>query len=126
MNLTYLIDSLYFYLKTLVQLVRPVLFALGFISALVLSPYAVATEPVSRTGGAVSLCVGCHGIPEYHTAFPYVYKVPLIAGQSPGYLVSALKAYRSGERKHPTMQSISASLSDKEIANLAAYYGNKE
>ena len=72
------------------------------------------------------MCIGCHGIDGYRTAFPEVYKVPLIAGQNPGYLVNALKAYRSGERAHPTMKAISASLSDDDMADLAAYYGNRK
>jgi len=71
----------------------------------------------------VSMCIGCHGIPMYHTAFPEVYHVPLIAGQSPDYIVQALQAYRSGDRSHPSMQGIAKSLSDQDMADLAAYYG---
>jgi cytochrome c553 len=73
-----------------------------------------------------SACIGCHGIPEYKTAFPLVYRVPKIAGQSEKYLVSSLAAYRSGERSHPSMRAISGSLSDQDIADLAAYYANKK
>jgi cytochrome c553 len=29
-----------------------------------------------------SMCQGCHGIPDYRTAFPAVYSVPKIGGQS--------------------------------------------
>ena len=67
-------------------------------------------------------CQGCHGIEGWRTAFPEVYHVPKIAGQHPTYFVSALKAYKSGERKHPSMRGIAASLSDKDMADLAAYY----
>ncbi|MFM1827299.1 MAG: hypothetical protein RLY67_680 [Pseudomonadota bacterium] len=69
-----------------------------------------------------SMCIGCHGIPEYKTAFPVLYRVPKIAGQSEAYMVSALKAYKSGERSHPSMKSIAASLSDQDMADLAAFY----
>ncbi len=69
-----------------------------------------------------SMCIGCHGIPEYRTAFPAVYPVPMIAGQSQGYIVSALKEYRAGERSHPSMRGVAGSLSDQDIADLAAYY----
>src|SRR5207245_11538233 len=69
-----------------------------------------------------AMCVGCHGIPGYKTAFPEVYHVPKIAGQQPAYLITALKAYRSGERSHPSMRGIAASLSDQVIADRAAYY----
>ncbi|HEX7054911.1 MAG TPA: c-type cytochrome [Burkholderiales bacterium] len=68
-------------------------------------------------------CIGCHGIPGYKTAFPQVYHVPKIAGQQPGYIVSALKAYKSGERSHPSMRGIAASLSEEQMKQLAEYYG---
>jgi cytochrome c553 len=68
-------------------------------------------------------CIGCHGIPGYKTAFPAVYHVPRIAGQQPGYIINALKAYKAGERSHPSMRGIAASLSDEEMKKLAEYYG---
>ena len=71
----------------------------------------------------VSMCIGCHGIPGYKTAYPNVYHVPKIGGQSPAYLANALKAYRSGERWHPSMRGIAASLSDQDIQDIAGYYG---
>ena len=70
----------------------------------------------------VAMCQGCHGIPGWRTAYPEVYQVPKIAGQHPAYLVSALKDYKSGARTHPSMKAIAASLSDADMANLAAYY----
>jgi cytochrome c553 len=70
-----------------------------------------------------AMCIGCHGIPGYKTAFPEVYHVPKIAGQQPGYIINALKAYKAGERSHPSMRGIAASLTDKDMADLAAYYG---
>jgi cytochrome c553 len=72
---------------------------------------------------AHAICIGCHGIPGYKTAFPEVYHVPKIAGQQPAYIVNALKAYKAGERSHPSMRGVAASLSDKDMADLAAYYG---
>jgi len=80
-----------------------------------------ATQPTMENFHAQ--CVGCHGIPGYKTAFPSVYHVPKIAGQQPGYIVSALKAYKSGERSHPSMRGIAASLSEEEMKKLAEYYG---
>jgi cytochrome c553 len=68
-------------------------------------------------------CIGCHGIPGYHTAFPEVYHVPRIAGQQPGYIIAALKAYKSGERSHPSMRGIAASLTEEQMQKLAEYYG---
>jgi cytochrome c553 len=87
---------------------------------------ASAQQSGDKTGASphfVSMCVGCHGIPYYQTAFPQVYRVPKIAGQSRQYLVNALKSYKAGDRSHPTMQGIAKSLSDDDMAALAAYYG---
>ena len=70
-----------------------------------------------------AMCIGCHGIPGYKTAFPDVYHVPKIAGQNPGYIVAALKAYKSGERSHPSMRGIAASLTDEDMKRLADFYG---
>ena len=70
----------------------------------------------------IQRCQGCHGIEGWRTAYPEVYSVPRIGGQHAAYLVNALKAYKSGERKHPSMRGIAVSLSDKDMADLAAYY----
>lgn len=73
--------------------------------------------------GKLSMCIGCHGISGYRTSFPVVYSVPKLGGQHPAYLVRALEAYKAGERSHPTMQGIARSLSEQDMADLAAYYG---
>jgi len=98
--------------------------------SLALIPFLLVGFPVhGQTGnaeaakGKVSMCMGCHGIPMYKTVFPEVYHVPLIAGQSPEYLVKALQAYKTGERSHPSMQGIAKSLTDQDMADVAAYYG---
>ena len=68
------------------------------------------------------MCIGCHGIPGYQASFPEIHKVPMIAGQGAKYIVSALNAYKKGERKHPTMRGVAASLTDKDMADIAAFY----
>src|SRR3977135_439983 len=79
----------------------------------------VAALPAHAQGNAEaakaknSMCIGCHGIPMYRTAFPEVYSVPMIAGQSPEYIVKALQEYRVGERNHPSMRGVAKSLSDQ-------------
>ena len=78
----------------------------------------------SAAPAKASMCVGCHEIGGYRTAFPTVYRVPKIVNQSEAYIVSALKAYRSGDRDHGSMTGIAGSLSDQDIADLAAYYAN--
>jgi len=69
-----------------------------------------------------AMCIGCHGIVGYQASFPEIYKVPKISGQGEKYIVSALSAYKKGERKHPTMRGIATSLTDQDMADLAAYY----
>ncbi len=69
-----------------------------------------------------AMCVGCHGIKGYQASFPEVYKVPMISGQGAKYIVSALNAYKKGERKHPSMRGIAEALTDQDMADLAAYY----
>jgi cytochrome c553 len=65
-------------------------------------------------------CLGCHGIANYKNAAP-VYNVPRLRGQHADYLVIALQAYRGGERSHGTMHANASSLSDKDMADVAAY-----
>jgi cytochrome c553 len=72
-----------------------------------------------------SMCAGCHNIPGYKTAFPAVYNVPKIDGQHAAYIVSALRAYKSGERRHPSMRAIAAGLSDQDMTDLAAFYSGQ-
>jgi cytochrome c553 len=69
-----------------------------------------------------AMCIGCHGIVGYQASFPEIHKVPMIAGQNAEYIVAALTAYSKGERKHPTMRSISGSLSEQDMADLGAFY----
>jgi cytochrome c553 len=69
-----------------------------------------------------AMCIGCHGIVGYQASFPEVYKVPMISGQGAKYISNALLAYQKGDRKHPTMGAIAASLSEQDMADLAAYY----
>jgi cytochrome c553 len=69
-----------------------------------------------------AMCIGCHGIKGYQASFPEVYKVPMISGQSAKYIATALNAYKKGERKHPSMRGIAETLSEQDMADLAAYY----
>jgi cytochrome c553 len=99
-----------------------------FAAAAFLLPALACAQGSPSAGDAVvgsqktQMCVGCHGIIGWRTAFPEVYKVPKLGGQHEAYLVKALQEYRSGARSHPSMRAIATSLSDKDIADLAAYY----
>ena len=86
----------------------------------------VQAQPVkgdAKAGeGKIAMCIGCHGIQGYQASFPEVYKVPKISGQGAPYIVAALQAYQKGERRHPTMRGIAESLSEQDMADIAAYY----
>jgi cytochrome c553 len=111
-------------MKTQVTATTKLLLSLSLsIAALNWSVQAAEIQGNAEQGAKnVSLCAGCHAIPGYRSSVPEIYTVPLIGGQSPGYIVAALQAYKKGERKHPTMRSVAGSLSDQNMADLAAYY----
>lgn len=101
-------------------------FVAGVTLGLAASAGAIAAEGNVKAGAdKAAMCIGCHGIPGYQNAFPEVYKVPMITGQSAKYIESALTQYHKGERKHPTMRGIAGSLSEQDILDLAAYYGSQ-
>jgi cytochrome c553 len=84
-------------------------------------------KPASSASAAAgekkaAMCIGCHGIKGYQASFPEVHKVPMISGQGAKYIAASLAAYKKGDRKHPTMRSIAASLTDQDMADLAAFY----
>ena len=88
-------------------------------TALLMQP-AFATGDVEAGRELGYTCLGCHGIDGYRNAYPS-YRVPKLGGQKAGYLEIALKGYRDGTRKHPTMAAQATSLSDQEISDVAAY-----
>ena len=91
--------------------------------AVVAAAFAQAAAAQDKAAPNVAMCEGCHGIAGYKTAYPSTYHVPLIGGQQPTYIVNALKAYKSGERSHPSMRGIAASLSEEDMKKYADYYG---
>jgi cytochrome c553 len=110
--------------KQMLQVSRSIV-AVGASMLLVQSAVAagapIVGDPV-KAKSKIAMCIGCHGIPGYRTAYPAVYSVPMIAGQNAKYIENALQAYKKGERGHPSMQGIAKSLSDQDMADLAAYY----
>ena len=97
-------------------------------AAVLAAPVLALAQAAAPVGNAAAgekktqMCAGCHGIVGWRTAYPEVYKVPKIGGQHGAYIIKALQAYRSGERSHPSMRAIAASLSDQDMADLAAYF----
>jgi cytochrome c553 len=81
-----------------------------------------AGDPVAGKEKAQT-CMGCHGIPGYRNAAPE-YHVPKLGGQHAEYIIAALKAYKAGQRNHPTMRAQASTLSDQDMADIAAYFSN--
>ena len=98
------------------------LFALAVASVTAISHAQEAKGDVEAGKKKIAMCIGCHGIVGYQSSFPEVHKVPMISGQNGKYIAAALDAYRKGDRKHPTMRGIGDSLTDQDIADVAAYY----
>lgn len=69
---------------------------------------------------AETVCAACHGPQGISISDDY----PNLAGQTPMYLVSSLRAYRNGARQAPLMNGVAAKLSDQDIAGLAAFYAD--
>lgn len=96
--------------------------------ALLLTLALAATAPLATAQDVAAgqkkaaMCIGCHGIPGYQASFPEVHRVPMIAGQGAKYIAASLNAYKKGERRHPSMRGLAGSLSDADIADLAAFY----
>jgi cytochrome c553 len=88
-------------------------------------PVVALADGDAKNGRALTdTCLGCHAIPHYKTTYP-MYKVPKLGGQNEAYIVAALKAYRDGNRPHKTMHAQAATLSDQEMADVAAYFASR-
>jgi cytochrome c553 len=82
----------------------------------------IALEGDSARGALLAeTCTGCHGVPGSHNAYPS-YLVPKLGGQNADYIEVALQGYRRGTRSHATMQAQASSLTDQDIADVAAYF----
>lgn len=101
------------------------LYAIGLSLGLAVSTSGIAQAAEANPAASkdkVSMCIGCHGIPGYKTAFPVTYNVPKLGGQHAAYIVKALQGYKNGDRMHPSMRAIAAGLSEQDMADVAAYY----
>ena len=98
---------------------------LSTVMLLGLSPLAAMAAGDAAAGKTKAFtCLGCHGIPDYNNVYPS-YHVPKLGGQHAQYLVSALQAYRSGQRAHSTMQAQATSLSDQDMEDIAAWFASQ-
>ncbi len=102
---------------------RMILRAAAFLLVLAASASALAAPNgnVSAGKSKAQACAACHGA-DGNKTLDSTY--PKLAGQYPDYLSKALQEYRSGKRKNAIMAGQAQGLSDKDIANLAAYFGS--
>lgn len=102
---------------------KQILISLLVLVGIITASHSIAAGDV-KTGAKLSqTCMGCHGAIGLRNASP-VYKVPMLGGQHADYLISALQAYKNKQRSHPTMQAQAASLSDMDMADIAAYFAS--
>ncbi|MGM9425633.1 c-type cytochrome [Hydrogenophaga sp. MI9] len=111
--------------QSLTSIARTVVAAATLFAAIPAAQAQGVTGSADAGKKKAEMCIGCHGIKGYQNSFPEIHKVPKISGQSDKYIVSALTAYKKGDRKHPSMRGIAGSLSDQDMADLAAFYSSQ-
>jgi len=94
--------------------------ALVAASALIVSANAVAAGDAAAGKAKAGMCAACHSLDGVSKAPTF----PNLKGQKDAYLVKQLKAFRSGDRKDPTMNPMAKPLTDADIDNLAAYFSS--
>jgi cytochrome c553 len=86
-------------------------------------PTPAKNQVLATIGGKhfARACVGCHGTKAYGTR-----EIARLAGQRGGYLITALKNYRSGSglRADSRMTGVAQKLSDEDMVALASYLGS--
>lgn len=99
-------------------------FVIAAISGAVLmmiSGQSIAADIDAGKSKAAEVCASCHGTDGKGIAPNF----PHIGGQHRTYIEKALTDYKSGERKDPIMNGMSAALSEEDIDNLAFYYSSQ-
>lgn len=81
---------------------------------------AFAADPVAGKKKVSTTCAVCHGL----NGIAKLPEAPHLAGENAQYIIKQLKAFKSGERKHPTMSVVAQSLSDEDMANVAAWFSS--
>lgn len=68
------------------------------------------------------LCQGCHG--EYGNSTEPL--IPKLAGQYGKYIAKELRNYQAGTRSHQIMNAMAATISDDDLADIAAYFASQD
>lgn len=64
------------------------------------------------------ICQGCHGVDGNSTSE----LIPKLAGQYDEYIIKQMHNYQAGTRSHELMNGMAAPLSDKDLADISAYF----
>jgi cytochrome c553 len=101
---------------------RPLAAAASFAAAVLAVHFGAAGDASAQDIAAgrrkAVACQTCHGM----DGIAKLPDAPHLAGQPAPYLVRALRAYRSGERRNEVMSVAAKTLSDEDIRDLSAYY----
>jgi cytochrome c553 len=89
---------------------------LVFFAAMPLMSVAASADTLAAKE---QLCASCHG----KDGLPSDQTVPIVRGQQAAYMKKQLDDYRNGDRESQIMSSIAESLSEGEIAQIAADLG---
>jgi cytochrome c553 len=93
----------------------------GMVAVLYLPGAALADGDSDAGRKKAETCLGCHGIEDYKNAYP-TFPVPKLGGQNAQYIIDALKGYANGDRPHGTMHAQAATLSEQDMADIAAWF----
>jgi cytochrome c553 len=93
--------------------------ALFALTLLTYSAPALAADAAAGKAKA-QVCAVCHGL----NGIAKVPDAPNLSGESAVYTTKQLNAFKEGKRQHEQMSLIAASLSDEDIADLAAWYAS--
>jgi cytochrome c553 len=90
------------------------------IAATVMMASPVFAGDAAAGKAKTGMCSACHGAAGVSAVPMY----PNLAGQKEAYIAKQLKDFKSGKRKDPVMAPMAMSLSDEDVANVAAYYSS--
>lgn len=94
--------------------------AICLLIALLYASSAMADAVAGQSAYAARGCIGCHGAGGVSVVATY----PSLKGKNAGFIRKNLTDFRSGARKEPVMNAMSAGLSDEDIKNIADYIGS--
>jgi len=83
---------------------------------------AGAKRMLVKSAATGQTCVDCHG---KDGNVPLDPTYPKLGGQYHSYLAHSLQMYRNGGREHALMSAQAKTLTDQEIADLAAYFASR-